>query len=104
MAPAHAEVRSNLPALDHQRQGEYVTATPSKRRGFREADGAAPERRWYGRSDGSHQYILGNTHCGLLAGTGVDGKPQAARSRKTCANARYFKEIRFSAAICAGRQ
>lgn len=91
------EVHSNRKELAGQRQGDYVTATPSKHPGFWMPDPASPGRRWYMRSDGSHPYIIGNTHYSFLSGyrdgnqpTGNDIAQDVAR------NAQYFKKLRFT--------
>lgn len=92
-----AEVASNDPALDGQHRGDFVTATASDRPGFWFPDEASPGRRWYRRSDGSHPYILGNTHYTFLSSMRDGGRPSgndiAADIR---ANARFFKKLRFS--------
>jgi hypothetical protein len=92
-----AEVYSNDKQLHAQRQGDYVTARASKLRGFWVVDDESAGRRWYKRSDGSHQYVIGNTLYSFLSGykdnnqpTGVDVATDVAR------NAEYFKKLRFS--------
>lgn len=102
---------SNAPQLAGQKQGDTIAAIASSRHGFWLADAKSPGRRWYQRSDGSHQYIIGNTQYSFLSGY----KPQAgaARPRETLAvsklepsrvdiaadvrrNAEYFCKLRFS--------
>ncbi|HEX8204115.1 MAG TPA: DUF5060 domain-containing protein, partial [Isosphaeraceae bacterium] len=92
-----AEVHSSAPELDGQHRGESVVAAPSDRHGFWMVDDASPGRRWYRRSDGSHQYIIGNTQYSFLSGRkaggaaiGVDVAADVAR------NAGFFKKLRFS--------
>jgi len=50
------EVYSNKTKLNGQKQGSYVTAVASDHPGFWIADPDSPGRRWYMRSNGSHQY------------------------------------------------
>jgi len=91
-----AEVRSNIGELNGQRQGETVMATRSGQHGFWEPDPENPTRRWYRRSDGSHQYIVGNTHYSFLSGYGPIGRPSGNNiAADIAANARYFKKLRF---------
>jgi len=92
-----AEVYSNNSKLRHQHRGESVIATASDRHGFWIVDEASPGRRWYTRSDGSHQYIFGNTHYTFLSGCYTDGKPSGNDIATDIAgNAEYFKKLRFS--------
>jgi len=91
------EVYSNKPELNGQNQGQYVNATASGHPGFWIADPESPGRRWYMRSDGSHQYIFGNTHYTFLSGYQSDGKPSGNDIDADIAgNAKYFKKLRFS--------
>jgi hypothetical protein len=49
------------------------------------------------RSDGSHQYIFGNTHYTFLSGYQSGGKPSRNDIAADIAgNAKYFKKLRFS--------
>jgi hypothetical protein len=92
-----AEVRSNRKELDGQREDSYVEATPSRNHGFWEVDGTSAGRRWYRRSDGSHQYVVGNTFYSFLSETYLDGKPNGSDiARDVRGNAAYFKKLRFS--------
>jgi len=112
-----AEVYSNARELNGQRQGQYVTAvawhglparethgqdghatgTAVPHPGFWMADPDSPGRRWYVRSDGSHQYIFGNTHYSFLSGYYTDNKPSGNDIAADIAgNAKYFKKLRFS--------
>ena len=85
-------VRSNAKQLDNQRQGDHVTATPSAHHGFWEVDADSPGRRWYKRSDGSHQYVVGNTEYSFLSGMKKDGPvPGFDLAADVAANAGYFK-------------
>ncbi len=111
------EVYSNKQELHGQKQGQYVTAVawhglPARGKhgqdghatemtvpnpGFWIADPDSPGRRWYMRSDGSHQYIFGNTHYSFLSGYQKDGKPSGNDiAADIASNAKYFKKLRFS--------
>ena len=91
------EVYSNQPKLNSPKQGQYVTANASDHPGFWIVDPESPGRRWYMRSDGSHQYILGNTHYTFLSGYQPGGKPSGNDIAEDIAgNAKYFKKLRFS--------
>jgi len=91
------EVYSNKPKLQGQKQGQCVTAIASDHPGFWIADPSSPGRRWYMRSDGSHQYIFGNTHYSFLSGCRQDGKPSGNDIAADIAgNAKYFKKLRFT--------
>lgn len=90
------EVHANVPALNGQRQGDYIRVSPSSRHGFWVVDSASAGRRWYRRSDGSHQYITGNTHYSFLSGYMHDGQPTGNDiARDIRGNARYFRKLRF---------
>ena len=92
-----AKVQSNRKELAGQHQGSFVTALPSKLHGFWEVDESSPGRRWYRRSDGSHQYIIGNTHYSFLSGYGPDLKPSGNDIAADLeGNAQFFKKLRFS--------
>jgi len=91
------EVYSNKPELIGQKQGQYVTATDSDHPGFWIIDTDSPGSRWYMRSNGSHQYIFGNTHYSFLSGYQQDSKPSGNDIAADIAgNAEYFKKLRFS--------
>jgi hypothetical protein len=91
------EVYSNRQKLHGQRQGDYVTATASDHPGFWIVDPDSPGSRWYLRSDGSHQYIFGNTHYTFLSGYYTDNKPSGNDiTADIVGNAKYFKKLRFS--------
>jgi len=92
-----AEVYSNARELNGQKQGQYVTATASDCHGFWIVDDDSPGRQWYMRSDGSHQYIFGNTHYSFLSGYYTDSRPSGNDIvTDITGNARYFKKLRFS--------
>jgi hypothetical protein len=92
-----AEVRSAAAELNGQRQGDFVTARPSKRPGFWEVDTESAGRRWYKRSDGSHPYVVGNTQYSFLSGHRDTGAlPGHDIAADVANNARYFKKLRFA--------
>jgi len=94
-------VKSNRAELAGQHRGDFIVARPSRLHGFWEVDDASPGRRWYRRSDGSHQFIFGNTHYSFLSGYGPEGRPSgndiAADIRR---NAEFFKKLRFGLFGC----
>jgi len=91
-----AEVRSNRKELAGEHQGDFLVAEPSGRHGFWIADPESAGRRWFRRSDGSHQFIFGNTQYSFLSGYEKGGKPSGTDIRKDIIeNARYFKKLRF---------
>ena len=91
------EVHSSDKELDGQLQGDFVTATPSNHHGFWFVDPDSSGHRWYMRSDGSHQYIIGNTHYSFLSGYRDGGRPSDNDIAQDVArNAEYFKKLRFT--------
>lgn len=90
------EVRSNRRELDGQKEGDFVTAVASRNRGFWIPDARSPGGRWYARSDGSHQYVFGNTHYSFLSERTDKGPNGSSIAADVKANARYFKKLRFS--------
>jgi hypothetical protein len=91
------EVSSNRPELKGQGEGVFLNVTAGKHPGFWLPDDESSGRRWFKRSDGSHPYILGNTHYSFLSGHGPDGKPVGNDIAKDIeANAAYFKKLRFA--------
>jgi hypothetical protein len=91
------EVYSNKQELAKQRQGDYVTATASKNRGFWMVDSNSNGSRWFMRSDGSHQYVIGNTQYSFLSGYGPENRPSGSDiATDIKRNAEYFKKLRFS--------
>lgn len=92
-----AEVHSNRRELEGQREGSHVVATRSALHGFWEVDPESPGRRWYRRSDGTHQYVVGNTFYSFLSETYREGKPNGSDiARDVRGSAEYFRKIRFS--------
>jgi hypothetical protein len=90
-----AEVHSSAAELGGQKQGDYVTATPSSHKGFWLSDPASGGR-WYGRSDGTHPYIIGVTHLTFLSGRTTDGRFEGSPAADIAAAATYFNKVRFS--------
>jgi hypothetical protein len=92
-----AEVHSNAKELAGQRQGESVVAGRSNRRGFWLVDEENAGGRWYKRSDGSHQYVIGNTQYSFLSGYKDNNRPTGVDIAADVANnAKYFKKLRFT--------
>jgi len=91
-----ADVKSNAQELAGQHRGDYVMATESKLHGFWVPDDESAGRRWYRRSDGSHQYVVGNTHYTFLTEHGLSDKPTGGSiAADMAANAKFFKKVRF---------
>jgi hypothetical protein len=93
-----AEVHSNRTELNGERQGDHVVATlPAANHGFWIVDTSSPGNRWYRRSDGSHQYIYGNTMYSFVSETYQDGKSNGSNVAKdVTGNAAYYNKLRFS--------
>jgi hypothetical protein len=92
-----AEVHSDRPELNGEKEGDQVVATPSALHGFWEVDAGSAGRRWYRRSDGSHPYLVGNTHYSFISETYLNGKPNGSDiATDVRRNARYFRKLRFS--------
>ncbi|MBN1417331.1 MAG: sulfatase-like hydrolase/transferase, partial [Planctomycetes bacterium] len=92
-----SEVRSSVRELDGQKQGRHVAAVASAHPGFWIPDADSPGGRWYRRSDGSHPYIVGNTHYSFLSGMRDGGRPSGNEIAKDIArNAEYFAKLRFT--------
>ncbi|MCX8036834.1 MAG: DUF5060 domain-containing protein [Candidatus Sumerlaeia bacterium] len=90
------EVFSNARELAGQKQDDYVTAVVSVLPGFWMPDPESPGSRWYKRSDGSHPYIVGNTHYSFLSGYRDGGRPSGNDiADDMLANAEYFKKLRM---------
>jgi len=91
------EVHSSEKSLTGQKQGDYVTATGSDHPGFWMPDPDSAGCRWYMRSDGSHPYIIGNTHYSFLSGYERGNRPSGNDIAADIAgNAKYFKKLRFT--------
>ena len=90
------EVHSSAGKLNGQHEGDYVTAIASQHPGFWMVDEQSAQGRWYRRSDGSHPYIIGNTHYSFLSGYQAGNRPSGNDIAKDVAhNAEYFKKLRF---------
>jgi len=59
-------VSSNRSELSGEHQGDYITATSSSAKGFWIVDDASAGGRWYQRSNGSHDFIVGTTYYDFL--------------------------------------
>lgn len=91
-----SEVHSNAASLDNQHQGDHITVGQSDHPGFWMADPASTGKRWYRRSDGSHLYIIGNTHYSFLSGYMKGGMPSGNTiDGDIRGNADFFKKLRF---------
>ncbi len=90
------EVHSNRAELLNEKEGDYVTATASTRKGFWLRDPASPGPRWYKRSNGSRAYIFGNTHYSFLSERRDTGPTGSDIASDVNANAAYFNKLRFS--------
>ena len=83
--------------LARQKQGYTIIARSSSKPGFWLVDQESPGGRWYKRSDGSHQYVIGNTQYSFLAGYRDGNKPSGVDIAADVANnAKYFKKLRFT--------
>ena len=90
------QVYSNAPELNGQQEGAYITVQPGRHPGFWIVDSASAGHRWYQRSNGAHQYIIGNTHYSFLSGYKANGVPSGNDIRSDIiGNARFFKKLRF---------
>ena len=91
-------MKSNARELAGQNQGTTIVATPAPAaKGFWLVDEQSPGHRWYKRSNGSHDYIVGNTMYSFLSETYYGGRPNGSSvARDIRRNAEFFKKIRFS--------
>jgi uncharacterized sulfatase len=85
------QTTSNRPELRGQREGDELVCVASSHPGFWIADG-----RWYRRSDGSHPYLLGNTHYSFLSRHGAAGPVKTDPVEDIRGNARFYKKLRFT--------
>ena len=88
--------------LDDQRRASTSSPSPPSRHGFWIVDDDSPGRRWYRRSDGSHQYIIGNTHYSFLSGYRARRRAQRQRHRRRHARATPSTS-RSCVSACIGR-
>jgi hypothetical protein len=85
------EVSSNRAELAGQKQGDFVTATlPAASHGF-----WIPEGPWFKRSDGTHQFIVGNTHYDFLSRPNGIEASQMSIELDILGSAQYFRKLRF---------
>ncbi len=90
------EVHSNVKELSRQHQGNEIIVEPSNHPGFWITDPNSEGQRWYQRSDGSHPYIVGNTHYSFLSGYEKGNSPSENDIAKDIqGNAKYFKKLRM---------
>jgi len=89
------DVYSNAPELREQRENDLIVVQESDHPGFWVIDEFAPGQRWFKRSNGTHDYIVGNTHYDFLgAPDGVVATHEHIESDIEH-NAKYFKKLRF---------
>jgi hypothetical protein len=90
------EVASNADELNGQLANDHVMVAASEHPGFWIVDDQSRGRRWYQRSDGSHPYIIGNTHYSFLSGYMKGEVPSGNDIAADIAgNAAYFQKLRF---------
>lgn len=90
------QVRSNDRDLNRQHQGLKINAIASDHPGFWEVDNDSPGNRWYKRSNGSHQYIAGNTMYSFLSEY-YKGDSTGGNIRDDIINnSGYFKKVRLA--------
>jgi hypothetical protein len=89
-------VESNDRKLVRQHEGLELYSVDSPNKGFWEVDENSNGGRWYKRSDGSHEYIVGNTLYTFLSET-FKGKPTGGSIEKdVLGNAKYYNKLRFA--------
>jgi hypothetical protein len=89
------QVQSNDKMLNGQHQGLQVNATQSDHPGFWEIDTNNTGNRWYKRSNGTHQYITGNTMYSFLAEYNKEKPSDGNIKDDVIGNSGYFKKIRI---------
>ncbi len=82
---------SNHARLRGQHEGDTLLCVPSAHPGFWIADG-----RWYRRSDGSHPFVVGNTHYSFLSRRDKQGPVKTDPVDDVRANAKYYRKLRFT--------
>jgi hypothetical protein len=90
-----SQTASNRPELARERVGDVLTCVPSEHHGSWVADG-----RWYRRTDGTHQYIMGNTHYTFLSRRNDRGPVETAPVEDVRANAKFYRKLRFALTGC----
>lgn len=89
------EVHGPDTGLHDQLEGEVVLAEPGDARGFWVPDSTSAGGRWFARSDGTRQYIVGNTHYDFLfAPLGTPATPETIRG-DIDENAQHLNKLRF---------
>jgi hypothetical protein len=89
------QAASNRPELAGQRVGDILACVPSEHHGFWVADGP-----WYRRTDGTHQFIVGNTHYTFLSRRNDRGAVETDPVADVRANAKFYKKLRFALTAC----
>lgn len=88
-------VVSNDRKLNGQNAGFMINASAPASHGFWIPDPESPGNRWYKRSDGSHQYITGNTMYSFLSEY-FKGEPTSGNIKDDIINnSRFFKKVRI---------
>lgn len=88
-------VISNDRKLNGQHEGLKVSVTASEHHGFWMPDPESPGSRWYKRSDGTHQYITGNTMYSFLSEYFQDKPAEGNIRDDVINNSIYFKKVRI---------
>jgi len=86
-----ADTASNAAALKGQRVSDVFHCTDSPHRGLWIADEG-----WYRRSDGSHPFIVGNTHYSFLSRQKPDGAVFSDPVEDIRKQSPYFTKLRFA--------
>ena len=97
------EVFSNRSELNQEKQGDFVTAAASALQGFWFPDLQSAGGRWFVRSDGSHPYIVGNTHYDFLSRPNGSEASASSIQSDINDNAIYFKKLRISGILALER-
>jgi hypothetical protein len=85
------DTASNRAELNGQRHGDTLACTESQHPGLWIADG-----RWYRRSDGSHPFIVGNTHYSFLSRRNDRGAVASDPVDDVRRNREHFSKLRFA--------
>ncbi len=89
------EVNSSDVQLQGQKQGDHVSAIASGLHGFWQANPAQAGGRWFQRSDGTYQYIIGNTHYDFLSQPNGVEATAASIAEDVEQTALRFNKLRF---------
>lgn len=90
-----SKVESNREEFQGQHVGDVVHCIASNHPGLWIADG-----KWYRRSDGSHPYIVGNTHYTFVSRQTKQGPARSNPAEDVRNELPYFNKIRFSLLPC----